>query len=72
MLNVKLRIGAGEASFEIVGEVQITTVDYLQLKKVQHKLYDLDRILKGKDLEDPKVRAEIHTSILKNVCGQGN
>ena len=33
MLNVKLRIGAGEASFEIVGEVQITTVDYLQLRE---------------------------------------
>ena len=69
MLNVKLRIGEGSASFEIVGEVQITTVDYLQLKKVQHKLYDLDRILKGKDLGDEKVRGEIHTSILKNVCG---
>jgi len=53
----------------IVGEVQITTVDYLQLKKVQHKLYDLDRILKGKDLEDEKVRKEVHASILKNVCG---
>ena len=72
MLNVKLRIGSGSASFEIVGEVQITTVDYLQLKKVQHKLYDLDRILKGKDLEDEKVREDVHKSILKNVCGQGN
>ena len=77
-------------------QVQITTVDYLQLKKVQpmhfvapieirlkkllllhlpkthcaqHKLYDLDRILKGKDLEDAAVREEIHASILKNVCG---
>ena len=73
-------------------QVQITTVDYLQLKKVQpmhfirfeskklllplpkthcaqHKLYDLDRILKGKDLEDATVREEIHASILKNVCG---
>ena len=69
MLNVKLRIGEGEASFEIVGEVQITTVDYLQLKKVQHKLYDLDRILKDKDLEDEMVREEAHKSILKNVCG---
>ena len=69
MLNVKLRIGSGSASFEIVGEVQITTVDYLQLKKVQHKLYDLDRILKGKDLEDAKVREDVHKSILKNVCG---
>ena len=69
MLNVKLRVGSGSASFEIVGEVQITTVDYLQLKKVQHKLYDLDRILKGKDLGDEKVRGEIHASILKNVCG---
>ena len=69
MLNVKLRIGEGEASFEIVGEVQITTVDYLQLKKVQHKLYDLDRILKGKNLQDAAVREEVHASILKNVCG---
>ena len=69
MLNVKLRIFEGESSFEIVGEVQITTVDYLQLKKVQHKLYDLDRILKGKDLEDEKIRGEVHASILKSVCG---
>ena len=38
MLNVKLQID-GDASFEIIGEVQIMTVDYLQLKKVQHKLY---------------------------------
>ena len=49
--------------------MQITTVDYLQLKKVQHKLYDLDRILKGKDLEDPAVRDQVHASILKDVCG---
>ena len=69
MLNVKLRIGSGSASFEIVGEVQITTVEYLQLKKVQHKLYDLDRLLKNKDLEDATVREEIHASNLKNVCG---
>ena len=54
MLNVKLRVGSGSASFEIVGEVQITTVDYLQLKKVQHKLYDLDRILKGKDFDQQR------------------
>ena len=78
--------------------MQITTVDYLQLKKVQpmffigpqnsvitvianseqkpaathwsqHKLYDLDRLLKGKDLADAAVREEVHASILKNVCG---
>ena len=65
MLNVRMRID----HFEIVGEVQITTVDYLQLKKVQHKLYDLDRILKDKNLEDEKIRKEVHASILKNVCG---
>ena len=67
--NVKLQIEHSSASFEIVGEVQITTVDYLQLKKVQHKLYDLDRILKDRDFEDPAVRADVHASILKNVCG---
>ena len=108
MLNVKLQIEHGDTKFEITGEVQITTVGYLQLrevhsaltkcifqhsgsstltdffqhllanllanlvvrssKKVQHKLYDLDRLLKGKKLEDAKVREEVHASILKNVC----
>ena len=34
MLNVRMRID----HFEIVGEVQITTVDSLLLKKVQHKI----------------------------------
>ena len=69
MLNVKLQIEHEDTKFEIIGEVQITTVDYLQLKKVQHKLYDLDRILKDKNLEDAAVRKEVHASILKNVCG---
>ncbi len=39
-------------------------------KKVQHKLYDLDRILKGQNLEDDTIREEVHASILKNVCGK--
>ena len=69
MLNVKLQIEHGDTKFEIIGEVQITTVGYLQLKKVQHKLYDLDRILKDKNLEDEKIREDVHKSILKNVCG---
>ena len=32
-------------------------------------LHDLDRILKGKDLEDATVRDQVHASILKDVCG---
>ncbi len=32
MLNVKLQIEHGDTKFEIIGEVQITTVGYLQLR----------------------------------------
>ena len=32
MLNVKLRIEHGDTKFETIGEVQITTVGYLQLR----------------------------------------
>ena len=32
MLNVKLQIEQGDTKFEIIGEVQITTVGYLQLR----------------------------------------
>ena len=50
-------------------ENKITFSDRLPSKKVQHKLYDLDRILEDKNLEDAAVREEVHASILKNVCG---
>ena len=65
MLNVRLRID----HFDMIGEIQLTTVDSLKLKKVQHKIYQLLRIfrtkLKTATLDD-KVAVDIHTEILKN------
>ena len=49
---------------ELVGELQLTTLDYLELKKVQHKFYTIKRAFQA----GKATPAEAHAAILKQVC----
>lgn len=59
MVNILFEVN-GE---RIIGELQLTTLSFLKIKKVDHKLYSLTRVFRGN-----KSPQEIHTSILRDVC----
>ena len=49
---------------ELVGEMQLTTLEYLELKTVQHKFYTIKRAFRGGEAS----AAEAHAAIVKQVC----
>ena len=49
---------------ELVGELQLTTLEYLELKKVCHKFYTIKRAFQGGSASP----AEAHAAIVKQVC----
>ena len=67
MVNVLFSYPPGEADpaarFPIVGELQLTTLASVKLKKVQHKVYELLRAWEG-----GRGNAEAYNTILNSVC----
>ena len=49
---------------ELVGELQLTTLDYLELKMVQHKFYTIKRAFQG----GKATPAEAHAAIVMQIC----
>lgn len=49
---------------ELVGELQLTTLEYLELKKVNHRFYTITRAFQNGKASP----AEAHAAILKQVC----
>ena len=48
----------------LVGELQLTTLDYLELKKIQHKFYTIQRAFRG----GKATTEEAHAAIVKQLC----
>ena len=41
--NIMVNARVKSQDVELVGEIQLTTIEYLELKKIQHKYYTLKR-----------------------------
>lgn len=68
MVNVQMdfKPDGGDHVFQMIGELQLTTLPSIKLKKVQHKFYEILRAFKGRS------NAEAYKVILKNVCKVSN
>ena len=67
MVNVLFTYPPGEADpskrFPIVGELQLTTLASVKVKKVQHKVYELIRAWEG-----GRDNQQAYAAILSSVC----
>ena len=67
MVNVLFTYPPGEhdpaSRFPIVGELQLTTLASVKVKKVQHKVYELLRAWEG-----GRGNAQAYDTILSGVC----
>ena len=67
MVNVLFTYPPGESDpakrFAIVGELQLTTIASVKLKKVQHKVYELLRAWEG-----GRDNQQAYQAILNSVC----
>lgn len=61
MINIKIK----SHGIPVVGEIQITTLDYLKLKKLQHKIYKIMRAFGEDGKREPR---EVFNTLLKTVC----
>ena len=52
---------------EMVGELQLTTLEYLELKKVQHKFYTIERAFRSGEATPE----EAHAAIVEQICDAG-
>ena len=59
------REGDPAKRFPIVGELQLTTIESVKLKKVQHKVYELLRAWEG-----GRDNKQAYDAILSSVCKQ--
>merc|ERR1712096_83423 len=64
MVNVEMPFSpdGGKSQFKIIGELQLTTLEWVKLKKVQHKLYEIIRAFKNRSNEDA------YKAILNDIC----
>ena len=67
MVNVLFTYPPGEADpakrFPIVGELQLTTIASVKVKKVQHKVYEVLRAWEGH-----RSNREAYNTLLSSVC----
>ena len=63
--NLMVNVMFTYKDFPIVGELQLTTIESVKLKKVQHKVYELLRAWEG-----GRDNQQAYTAILSTVCKQ--